>query len=250
MSKLVIPRENFPDVDIFTNTIRFRFRIITDDRNVSSYWSPIYSLDPELDYIPTGNVVIEKHNAYNTVVWNPVIIEKNGNQIRELEYYDLWVRWGTDSSTGEWSYKERVASTSINLIKPVDPVGLDHLSVEIYRPGKPIIRKRMFDVYQNSTWINTSTDVITFPVNHAFATGDNVTYNSSDAVGGLTDGAEYYARYISDSSITLHPTANDAVNNTNKIDITSNKNSTGFFTYTGCTVCDFLLYSEYNFSPA
>jgi len=44
-------------------------------------------------------------------------------------------------------------------------------------------------------------------------------------------------------------TASIVNNNTNKIDITSNKNSIGFFTYTGCTVCDFLLYSEYNFSP-
>ena len=250
MSKLVVPRENLPDVDIFTNTIRFRFRIITDDRNVSSYWSPIYSIDPELDYIPSGQAVIEKHNAYSVVVWNPVSIEKNGNQLRELEYYDLWIRWGDDISTGEWQYKERVTSTSINLIKPSSPAGLDHLSVEIYRPGKPILRKRMSDVYQTSSWIDTSTDTITFPVDHDFATGDNITYNSSDPVGGLTDGQEYYARYISDTSITLHPTQNDSINNTNKINITSNKNEVGFFTYTGCSACDFLLYSTYNFSPA
>ena len=249
MSKLVVSRENLPDVDIFTSTIRFRFRIISDDRNVSSYWSPIYSLDPELDYTPSGEVVIEKHSAYNTVVWNPVLIEKNGNEIRELEYYDLWIRWGDDISTGEWQYKERVTSTSINLIKPSSPAGLDHLSVEIYRPGKPILRKRMSDVYQNSSWINTTTDTITFPVAHDFATGDNITYNSSDPVGGLTDGQEYYVRYISDTSITLHPTENDAISNTNKIDITSNKNEIGFFTYTGCNVCNFLLYSKYNFSP-
>ena len=249
MSKLVVSRENLPDVDIFTNTIRFRFRIITDDRNVSSYWSPIYSIDPELDYIPSGQAVIEKHNAYSAVVWNPVSIEKNGNQLRELEYYDLWIRWGDDISTGEWQYKERVTSTSINLIKPSSPAGLDHLSVEIYRPGKPILRKRMSDVYQTSSWIDTSTDTITFPVSHDFATGDNITYNSSDPVGGLTDGQEYYSRYISDTSITLHPTQNDAINNTNKIDITSNKNEVGFFTYTECSVCDFLLYSTYNFSP-
>jgi hypothetical protein len=249
MPKLIIPKENLPDVDIVTGTIRFRFRIIADDRNVSSYWSPIYSLDPELDYITNGNLVIEKHNSYSAVIWNPVVIEKNGNEIRELEYYDLWVRWGDDSSEGEWIYKERVTSTSINLIKPSSPSGLDHLSIEIYRPGKPIIRKRMVDVYQDSTWISVSTDVITFPVNHEFITGDNITYNSLDPVGGLSDGQEYYARYVSDSSITLHPTANDANNNTNKINITSNKNETGFFTYTGCSVCDFLLYSEYNFSP-
>jgi hypothetical protein len=249
MSKLIIPRENLPDVDIFTNTIRLRFRIITDDRNVSSYWSPVYSVDPGLDFIPNGEVVIEKHSVYSAIIWNPVLVEKNGNEIRELEYYDLWVRWGTDKSLGEWEYKERVASTSINLIKPTSPSGINHLSVEIYRPGKPIIRKRMVDVFQNNTWINTSTDVISFPVNHEFATGDNITYNSSNPVGGLSNGAEYYSRFISSNSITLHPTANDARNNTNKINITSNKNEVGFFTYTGCTVCDFLLYSSYNFSP-
>ena len=249
MARLIIPKESLPDLDVFTDSFKIRFRIISDNRNISSYWSPIYSINPELTYIPDGSVAIEKHNSYSTVVWNPVRIEKDGNQIKELEYYDLWVRWGTDSSIGEWQYKERVSSTSINLIKPTTPSGLNYLSVEIYRPGRPILRKKMIDIYQNSAWIDISTDIITFPVDHEFITGDNITYNSSDAVGGLTNNQEYYARYISDVSISLHPTENDAINNTNKINITSNKNSTGFFTYTDCTVCNFLLYSEYNFSP-
>lgn len=249
MPKLVIPRETLPDVDILTDSIRLRFKIVTDDRNVSSYWSPIYSINQGIDFIPSGNAIIEKHSLYSVVIWNPVSIEKDGNQIAELDRYDLWVRWGTEEGDGDWSYKERVSSTSINLIKPSAPSGLDHLSIEIYRPGKPILRKRMVDVYQNSSWINISTDTIIFPSLHPFATGDNVTYNSSDPVGGLTDNVQYYARVISSSSITLHPTANDANNNTNKINITSNKNSTGFFTYTECSVCNFLLYSVYNFSP-
>ena len=134
MPKLTIPKESLPDVDILTNTIRFRFRIVSDDRNLSSYWSPIYFLDPELDYIPDGDLVIEKHSNYSTIVWNPVSVQKNGNEITELQYYDLWIRWGQDNSEGEWIYKERVTSTSINLIKPSTPSGLDHLSIEIYRP--------------------------------------------------------------------------------------------------------------------
>lgn len=249
MSKLIIPRASLPDVDIFTNTISFRFRIITDDRNVFSYWSPIYSLDPDLEFITDGNAVVEKHNSYSKVVWNPVSVQKNSNPVGQLQNYDLWIRWGTDQSEGSWSYKERVSSTAIDLIKPSSPAGLDHLSIEIYRPGRPITRKRMIDVYQNNTWINTATDTITFPVNHEFSTGDNITYNSSDPVGGLADNQQYYVRSVSDNSITLHPTENDATSNTNKINITSNKNSTGFFTYTGCNVCNFLLYSVYNFSP-
>lgn len=249
MPKLIIANSSLPDIDVLTNTVKFRFRIITDDRNTSSYWSPIYSIDPELDFITNGELVIEKHNNYSTIVWNPVAVQKDGNFVKELEYYDLWIRWGTDASSGDWQYKERVSSTSINLIKPDSPAGLDHISIEIYRPGKPIIRKKMIDVDQTASWVDTSTDIITFSVNHEFETGDNVTYNSSLAPGGLTDGQQYYVRSVSSTSISLHPTKNDAVNNTNKINITSNQNSTGFFTYTGCAACSFLLYSLYNFSP-
>lgn len=249
MPKLVILKENLPDLDIFTNSIRLRFRIITDDRNIVSYWSPIYSLNPDLNYITNGNVLIEKHNLYSTIIWNPVEIEKDSVTISELDFYDVWVRWGTGPSTGEWEYKERVSSTSLSLIKPSSPSGIDHLSIEIYRPGRPIIRKKMSDVYQNNEWINISTNIITFPISHEFETGDNITYNSANPVGGLTDDQEYYARKVSDTSITLHSTLNDAINNTNIINLTSNTNEIGFFTYTGCTVCNFLLYSEYNFNP-
>lgn len=250
MAKIIIPKENFLETDVFTEKVALRFRIVTDDQNVFSYWSPIYSIDPEFDYISNGSLIIEKHSEYIAAIWNPVLIEKDSVGIGELPLYDLWVRWGTDISQGEWEYKERVSSTSINLLKPTSPSGLDHISIEIYRPGRPITRKKMSDVYQDNLHIDLVNNTITFDQDHNFVTGEGITYNSSSPISGLSDNQEYWVRTISSTQISLFPTENDAQNNTNKIDLNSHPNSVGFFTKTGCTVCHFLVYSSYNFSPA
>lgn len=249
MSKLIIPKENFSEIDIYTNKISVRFRIITDDKNVASYWSPVYLVDPGIDYITSGELIVEKHTGYVAMIWNPVGLEKDGVGIGELPNYDIWIRWGTSSSSGDWQYKERLSSTSLNLIKPTSPSGLDYLSVEVYRPGRPTIRRRMSDVYQDNAHIDTVNNVITFDYSHNFETGDNITYTSPDPIGGLSDNTEYYGRAISSTELSLYPTANDAISDTNRISLTSATNDTGFFVKTGCTVCDFLLYSSYNVNP-
>jgi hypothetical protein len=248
--KIIIPKENLPDINVFTKKYGVRFRITTEDRNRFSYWSPIFSIDPGLTYIPSGDLIIEKHTGYSIAVWNPVGIEKDSTSIGELSEYDLWVRWGTDPTNGTWQYKERISATSISLIKPTSPAGLDHLSIEVYRPGTPIYRRAMYDIDQSNSaaLINLSTDVITLPEN-VFKTGYRIHYESTTPVGGLSDDSYYYARMLTDTTMTLHPTYNDSINDTNKIDITSNTNDVGFFTWADCTVCDFLLYSNYNFNP-
>jgi hypothetical protein len=256
--RVVIKKENLPNINVLTKKYNIRYRIITNDRNRTSYWSPIYSVDPENIYVPSGEILIEKHTGYSTLVWNPVVIKKNvdGDPIdfrdgdSELKEYDIWIRWGTSATDGEWKYKERISSSSLNVLKPTEPAGINHISVEIYRPGQPTLRKATYDINQSNSAgkINLTTDVITLPEN-VFKTGYPIKYESTNAVGGLTSGTTYYARMITATTMTLHPTKNDSINNTNKIDITSNTNAIGFFTWEDCTVCDFLLYAKYNFSP-
>lgn len=73
--------------------------------------------------------------------------------------------------------------------------------------------------------VDASTDVVTC-LDHdgatgtiLIATGEKVCVSNPPA--GLTDGAAYYARKITANTFSFHPTANDATNNTNKINITS-----------------------------
>jgi hypothetical protein len=266
--RVVIPKENFAEMNVFTEKYNVRYRIITEDRNRASYWSPIFEVDPEVVFIPSyvntslvppaapheqDQLLLEKSGTFTVTIWNPVSVKKNVGGTptdfpsgpSELPHYDFWVRWGNDRGEGEWLYKERVASTSLNLIKPASA---NYLSVEIYRPGTPLRRKRMSDTWQSNAWISTASNVITFPSPHLFNTGDPITYNSSSPVGGLSNGGQYWARVISATTITLHSTKEGAVGNTGIMNITSNQNAVGFFTLTGCTVCNFLMYGKYNFS--
>lgn len=88
--------------------------------------------------------------------------------------------------------------------------------------------------YYNKTFtVDTSTDIVTCTA-HGFYTGDpvDVYIETRSGIGnvlpgGLTTSTIYYFRQIDANTGTLHPTADDANNDTNKIDITST--GTGIF---------------------
>jgi hypothetical protein len=250
MSKrIIIPKNSLPTMNSISQKYSIRYRITNENRNRFSYWSPIFSIDPEITYNTSGEILIEKHTGYSTIIWNPVSIEKGGLNIGELQEYDLWLRWGTGGALGSWTYKERVSVTSINVLKP-DP-SFNTLSVEIYPAAQPILRKATYDVNQSNSAgkVSLVNETITISENNVLKTGYEVLYESTDAIGGLTNGNNYYVRMIAQDTFTLHPTKEDSVENTNIVNLTSHKNSIGFFTWEDCSVCNIFLYGKYNFSP-
>lgn len=249
--RIVIPRTQLPDINFLTQEYQVRYRITTEDRNRFSSWTPIFGIGTGFEFTTSGSAFIEKHTGYSSIIWNPVTLTKDGNNVGELGTYDLWIRWGTEQTNGEWQYKERTGSTSLNVLKPTSPAGINTVSVEIYYPGRPTLRKATYDVLQSNSGgkINLTNDVITLPTINVLKTGYKILYLSTLAIGGLTNNTEYYARMLTSNTMSLHPTKADAENNVNKINLTSHENSVGFFTWVDCTVCDYLLYSNYNFSP-
>lgn len=249
--RLVIPSESLADVNRYTGEYDVRYRIISEDRNRFSYWSPIYSVDPELKYIPNEDA-IEKFNTYVTVIWDAAQIYKITTGattvfIQELDKYDLWVRWGR-SQPGDWIYKERLSNTSVSLIIPQTYTNNgsvvlgekpNKLSIEIYRPGRPILRdiRSKETTINHATAINITTDVITYAADTQYAAGDIVVYLSSTPASPLVNDTEYYVRPVSLNQFTLHPTRTDAINDTNKINFTVTPTGTGTFYQD-----DFLLY--------
>lgn len=84
MAKLIIPKENFSDINVDTEQYQIRYRLITDDRNVSSYWSPTYSIDPEMYFIPgsiysPGSLTLSKIGSSNSISasWDSVSVRKS-----------------------------------------------------------------------------------------------------------------------------------------------------------------------------
>lgn len=78
----------------------------------------------------------------------------------------------------------------------------------------------------STTYVNGTTEVVTFYNDHGWTTGDAVYYDRPSALAypynitGLTDGTIYYVRVITSNSVSFYPTAADAIADTNKILLT------------------------------
>lgn len=251
MPQVVIGRKNFIEQDIYTQKYNVRFRIISDNQNNFSYWSPIFEVDPEFIFWP-GSVSapgiispLEKIGSSSvSVTWDSVDINKmiNGviTNIAKLESYDVWIRWASaaGANPSNWIYKERISSTYTNINIPssyIDSNGVvrgapKYLYVEIYRPGRPIARyNQTYEFPQNSTTVDIVNNHINFGQGHGSMTGTGALYTSTNPIGGLTSGTTYYSRTVNYTTISLHPTKTDALNNANKIDLTSVGSQTGSF---------------------
>jgi len=251
MPKVVIPKENFPEMDIYTQKYNVRYRVITENQNNLSYWSPIFQVDPEIIFqrgtldVP-GYLYVEKlGSSFVSITWDSVSIYKvvDGvfNIIGELPHYDLWIRWAQNggANPSDWIYKERISSTSVNINIPtqyidstgVSRTGIKYIYVEVYRPGRPIIRyDQTYEFPQNTTTVDITNNWIDFGQGHGSATGTPGLYTSATPIGGLTSGNTYYTRTINYTTIALYATKQNALDDVSRINLTSTGSGTGSFT--------------------
>lgn len=249
MPQVYLPQKNFEEVDIYTRKYSVRYRIISDNKNNLSVWSPIFEVDPGFDFITSSEASVERTSNQTVTSWIPVQIEKDGNSLGALENYDVWIRWGNIEADGSWEYYQRVSGSSINIIKPVSIASVNYFSVEIYRPMRPRdYRIVLYEIDQSNGAgnIDLIKDEITLPGGNVIETGNGLRYTSLDPILGIDNDTIYYARKVSSNIMTLHPTKADAEGNFNIIDLNSHTNEFGYFQWQESTVYDFLLYSQYN----
>ena len=169
LQKTVVPLSTLPPLTIIDSKLGYytRYRVISDDRNRTSQWSPVYAVTNNFDFRrpidpATGNEVSQSSIFYNTVSsggariitlsWEPVSAYINNNFIVRALGYDIWVKWYSNSHDGDWFYQQRITQTSISLTRPTAFVltnpstgakttysGTNRLQVEIYaRQTTPI----------------------------------------------------------------------------------------------------------------
>lgn len=72
--------------------------------------------------------------------------------------------------------------------------------------------------------VDTGSDQMTTSAAHDLATGDEVVITADDSgtmPTGIASETVYFARVVSEAVLTLHPTAEDAAGNTNKLNLTT-----------------------------
>ena len=143
--KISIPFNNLPYPNSDDSLYYLRYRLIKNSNNQFSEWSNIYSVGENISYdITGGNVTGSWSGDLLSISWNYANIVKDGNTdspIKKLENYDLWIRWATvaynNVNSGSWEKLARVSGTSANI---TIPTGKTYFSIEVYRPGVPVIR--------------------------------------------------------------------------------------------------------------
>lgn len=150
MAKLVIPINDLPAPSMTTSTYEVRFRVVSDDKNRVSSWTPIFTIDPELTYSVDGTIKVlyTDAGAVNSS-WATVSIKKSINgvltEVAKVDEYDIWIRWAGSGGTnpGNWIYQGRIASNSISITVPtLYTYGVSSTAtplkfyIEIYRPSK------------------------------------------------------------------------------------------------------------------
>lgn len=248
--KIILPLNLFLETDIQDRNTKLRFRLISEDRNSISPWTSIFSVDPKFIYVKgtgetLGKILVQKSGSVINISWDSVSVNKyvDGSLsfLQELSEYDVWIKWAENGGTNpsDWIYKERIASTSLNINIPssyIDSIGTvrpnpKYIYVEIYRIGRPISRfEDIDDFVQNSFSVDTTNDTIFFEEGQEYATSSPIVYTSTTPIAGLTSGTTYYVRTVDSSRISLHPTEADAFSNTNKINLSGTPSGIGTIT--------------------
>jgi hypothetical protein len=150
IKKSILSVAELPAINPILEGYEVRYRIVSEDKNRTSHWSPSYLIKPDFNYV-VGDIICNVSGGVATVAWNDVDIYKGTQYINTATEFDVWVKWDRNDN-GDWEYRNRIANTSILLLVPseykingvVQAQTPNKLTVEVYLKGEPITRDTAF----------------------------------------------------------------------------------------------------------
>lgn len=132
MAKIRIPVEKLPPPNIHGDHI-VQFRMVSEDRNRVSGWSPLYTVKSLGQYRPLESSASHNYSAENNetfiVTWEtPTIynydpslasasISHNHSQNFKQHDTDIFLRWYNGSEGGHFEYHDRVRTDNTSIVK-------------------------------------------------------------------------------------------------------------------------------------
>ncbi len=124
IKKVVIKKEDLPAFNGVTREYSVRYRIVSEDKNRASHWSPYYSLSVQpVSQVECSVVVTDK-------VVNMVWKQPDGIAIKQ---YDIYFKTGT-GPTAQWQY---MASTTTTQFSTLIANTVSTLTVAVQLPTYP-----------------------------------------------------------------------------------------------------------------
>lgn len=160
--KVIVKAADLPPLNSDTLGYYVRFRMVSEDRNRLSHWSPTLLMQPDYNFygrtgLPVAdenNIVANKNNQVLNIAWDPVLLYINDQEIRDVVDFDVWLRLYDNHDDGIWQHYERVATNSAEFLIPnsfpsetwtaENPVFHDdppnRVDIEVYVAGDPLQR--------------------------------------------------------------------------------------------------------------
>lgn len=153
IKKVTILSEDLPVINFDVGGYAVRYRIVSEDRNRYSHWSPIHYVDAGYVYVPGSIKVSSKTSDAISIIWDKVSVKKDDVEISKIRDYDVWVRWGRGGE-GDWLYDGKIQSNTVSLLIPdeytkdgiIQASAPNELSVEVFLEATPPTRD-LFKVY-------------------------------------------------------------------------------------------------------
>jgi prolyl oligopeptidase PreP (S9A serine peptidase family) len=203
MPRVILKADNFTQVYL-DGTNQFRYRIITDDRNKWSHWSPVVNIKrPGIENIQDsgesqGAVTnYEIDNNKFTIFWQP---------FTRVNSYDIF--FSPNEHTPLSYYNTTTNNFIIIPLQQTDQVTFTQ---------------------NNGVTVDHTANTFTVAVPE-LETGDRVIYTSTSPVAPLVSNSFYYVRIISGNTFALYNTLADANADTNRINLQSTVSGTATFT--------------------
>lgn len=146
IKKATILKDDLPIINAQINGYAVRYRIVSDDKNRISAWSPTYYVEAGYTYVSGKISNPNKVGDSVSVVWDRVDIQKDGASIGTIRDYEVWVRWDKGDG-GDWKYDGKHANNATFLIPTTySKNGVDQeqapnkVSIEVYLESTPVAR--------------------------------------------------------------------------------------------------------------
>jgi hypothetical protein len=134
IKKATVKKSDLPAFNGKTNKYSVRYRIVSDDKNRYSQWSPYYSLS--VDPTPPIECSVSVTNRVVDMVW-----ASTGDQI--IVSYDIYFKYGST----DWKYME---TTLTNQYKTIIPESVSTLLVSLHRTTYPKVYSEGNDYFTSN----------------------------------------------------------------------------------------------------
>lgn len=134
IKKIIIPKSKLPGFFGDNRQYVLRYRFISEDKNRTSHWSPVYKIVAE--DTPTeilNSIIIDTSNRVVNVAWEP--------QTNIEEYY-IYVKW----NNGDWQYYTKTTQTNYSIVYAVDK---EYINIAVQPKTIPLKRFIGSELFEN-----------------------------------------------------------------------------------------------------